>query len=100
MTRSWLGAVGWTALIVGLSHSPCVCAGDAVAYPAQTYIPFKVMGRVALAAEAACADQGYTVSVTVVDRVGVKRVASWATTRRPCRLAQATARPTPPRTQA
>jgi uncharacterized protein GlcG (DUF336 family) len=75
MVRHWLDAVGWIALIAGLSHATIVCAGDAAAFPAQTYIPFKVLGQAALAAEAACADRGYTVSVTVVDRAGVKRVA-------------------------
>jgi uncharacterized protein GlcG (DUF336 family) len=75
MAKTWLDAVSLTVLIVGLSRSTCVCAGDAEAFPDQKYIPFKILGQVALVAESTCADKGYTVSVTVVDRDGVKRVA-------------------------
>lgn len=63
-----------TAFISGLSCSSVALALASNGLPDQKYIPFEALSQMALSAESACADKGYTVSVTVVDRSGAVRI--------------------------
>jgi uncharacterized protein GlcG (DUF336 family) len=74
MAKSRFNAITLAGIILGISCNTVACAQEAQGLPSQKFVPFKVLGQMALAAESACADKGNTVSVTVVDRDGVIRV--------------------------
>jgi uncharacterized protein GlcG (DUF336 family) len=74
MIKGRFGAVNLTALIFGLSCSTGASAQEIEGLPSQKFIPFNALSQMALAAESSCADKGFTVSVTVVDRDGVIRI--------------------------
>lgn len=74
MARVWSRTATFTACLLGFVCAEAARAQENNGLPSQQFVPIKLLGQMALAAEATCAEKGNTVSVSVVDRNGVIRV--------------------------
>ena len=98
LAKGWFNPVTLTVFVFGLSCSTVACAEEGEGLPNQKFIPFKVLSQMALAAESTCANKGYTVSVTVIDRDGVIRVTLVGDNAAPVSTSVSYRKGTPPRT--
>lgn len=72
MTGKYILAATLVSCVLAMPSSTEARAGEVLRD--QKFFPFAALSQMALVAESVCADKGYTVSVTVVDRAGVVRI--------------------------